>query len=108
MISAVTFVTVFRLTKPIKVSLVTRSTRVTRYLTQDEDFINYGRGTPPPHTLPQEKLREVGLVQDTWQLEVHPDPDRNAQVSTTHAQTVSQIRKQQDQAGKGGRCITLL
>ena len=51
------------------------------YLTQDEDFINFGRGDPPPHTLPQEKLREAGLVKDTWQLEVLPDPDSNAQVT---------------------------
>ena len=27
------------------------------YLTREEDFINFGRGTPPPHTLPPEKLR---------------------------------------------------
>jgi len=50
------------------------------YLTQDKDFINYGRGNPPPHTLSQEGLREAGLTQDTWQLEVVPDPDSNAQV----------------------------
>jgi DMSO/TMAO reductase YedYZ molybdopterin-dependent catalytic subunit len=50
------------------------------YLTKDEDFINYGRGDPPPHTLPPEKLREVGLVPETWQLEVVPDPDSNAEV----------------------------
>jgi DMSO/TMAO reductase YedYZ molybdopterin-dependent catalytic subunit len=50
------------------------------YLTKDEDFINFGRGDPPPHTLPPEKLREVGLVPETWQLEVVPDPDSNAEV----------------------------
>jgi DMSO/TMAO reductase YedYZ molybdopterin-dependent catalytic subunit len=50
------------------------------YLTKDEDFINFGRGNPPPHTLPPEKLREVGLVPETWQLEVVPDPDSNAEV----------------------------
>jgi hypothetical protein len=50
------------------------------YLTRDEDFTNYGRGNPPPHTLPQEKLREVGLVRDTWQLEVLPDSESNAKV----------------------------
>lgn len=50
------------------------------YLTQDKDFINYGRGKPPPHTLPKAKLREVGLAPDTWQLEVLPDPDSNTQV----------------------------
>jgi len=50
------------------------------YLTRDEDFINFGRGTPPPHTLPPEKLREVGLARETWQLEVLPDPESDAKV----------------------------
>jgi len=50
------------------------------YLTREEDFISYGRGEPPPHELPLEKLREVGLVQETWQLEVVPDPESDAKV----------------------------
>jgi DMSO/TMAO reductase YedYZ molybdopterin-dependent catalytic subunit len=50
------------------------------YLTKEENFINFGRGDPPPHTLPPEKLREVGLVPETWQLEVVPDPESNAEV----------------------------
>jgi len=50
------------------------------YLTKEEDFRNAGRGDPSPHTLPSEKLREVGLVPETWQLEVVPDPDSNAEV----------------------------
>jgi len=50
------------------------------YLTREENFINYGRGDPPPHKLPPEKLREVGLERQTWQLEVLPDPDSNAKV----------------------------
>lgn len=50
------------------------------YLTRDENFINYGRGKPPPHELPLEKLREVGLLPETWQLEVLPDPESNSEV----------------------------
>ena len=50
------------------------------YLTRDENFVTYGRGDPPPHELPLEKLREVGLVRETWQLEVLPDPESNAKV----------------------------
>jgi DMSO/TMAO reductase YedYZ molybdopterin-dependent catalytic subunit len=50
------------------------------YLTREEDFLSYGRGKPPPHKLPREKLREVGLVRETWQLEVLPDPQSNAKV----------------------------
>ena len=50
------------------------------YLTQDKDFRNYGRGKPPPHKLPPEKLREVGLSRETWELEVVADPESNAEV----------------------------
>ena len=50
------------------------------YLTREENFSNAGRGDPPPHTLSLEKRREVGLVPETWQLEVLADPDSNAEV----------------------------
>ncbi|HID78458.1 MAG TPA: hypothetical protein EYP56_21020 [Planctomycetaceae bacterium] len=51
-----------------------------KYITPLEEFRMYGRGDPPPHTLPPEKLREVGLTRETWQLEVVPDPESNAQL----------------------------
>ncbi len=50
------------------------------YLTPLDQFRMFGRGNPPPHTLPPEKLRQVGLVKETWQLEVIPDPESNAKV----------------------------
>jgi len=50
------------------------------YLTRDENFFNVGRGKPPPHELSEEKRRAVGLTRETWQLEVVPDPESNAQV----------------------------
>jgi len=50
------------------------------YLTREENFFNVGRGKPPPHELSEEKRRAVGLTRETWQLEVLPDPDSNAQV----------------------------
>jgi len=50
------------------------------YLTREEDFVNYGRGEPPPHELPPERLREVGLTRETWQLEVVPDGESDAKV----------------------------
>jgi DMSO/TMAO reductase YedYZ molybdopterin-dependent catalytic subunit len=50
------------------------------YLTREENFVTYGRGDPPPHELPPERLREVGLVRETWQLEVLPDPESDAKV----------------------------
>jgi DMSO/TMAO reductase YedYZ molybdopterin-dependent catalytic subunit len=50
------------------------------YLTPPERFRLFGRGQPPPHQLPPEKLRQVGLVPETWRLEVIADPESNAQV----------------------------
>src|ERR1039457_5284319 len=50
------------------------------YLTREENFVNVGRGKPPPHELSDEKRRSVGLTRETWQLEVMPDPESNAQV----------------------------
>lgn len=60
------------------------------YLTRDENFVNYGRGKPPPHELPEAERRRVGLARDTWRLEVIPDPESNARVErplTTDAGT---------------------
>ena len=50
------------------------------YLTPPDEFRFFGRGKPPPHTLPPERLREVGLSRETWQLEVIADPGSNAKV----------------------------
>ncbi len=50
------------------------------YLTPPDKFRIYGRGNPPPHTLPPAKLREVGLTPESWTLEVVPDPESNAEV----------------------------
>lgn len=36
------------------------------YFTPTEDFRDVSRGKPVPHSLPAEKLREVGLTRDTW------------------------------------------
>jgi DMSO/TMAO reductase YedYZ molybdopterin-dependent catalytic subunit len=61
-------------------SLLAEAISKLEYLTREENFTNYGRGKPPPHTLPMEKLRDVGLIPETWQLEVLPDPESNAKV----------------------------
>jgi DMSO/TMAO reductase YedYZ molybdopterin-dependent catalytic subunit len=50
------------------------------YLTCEEDFVNVGRGNPPPHELSREKRRAVGLTRETWQLEVVPDSQSDAQL----------------------------
>ena len=60
--------------------LLTKAISKLEYLTREENFITYGRGDPPPHKLPKEKLPEAGLVRETWQLEVLSDPESNAKV----------------------------
>lgn len=45
------------------------------YLTPPAKFRDVSRGKPIPHTLPEERRREVGLTRDTWRLEVIADPD---------------------------------
>ena len=36
------------------------------YFTPAKDFGDVSRGTPVPHTLSEEKRREVGLTRETW------------------------------------------
>jgi hypothetical protein len=50
------------------------------YLTKWDDFRLIERGEPLPYTHPIEKLREVGLTQETWKLEVVSDPDSPAKL----------------------------
>lgn len=50
------------------------------YLTREEDFKNVGRGQPPPCDLSEQRRREVGLVPETWQLEVVADPESDAKL----------------------------
>ncbi|MCR4411944.1 MAG: molybdopterin-dependent oxidoreductase, partial [Thermoguttaceae bacterium] len=50
------------------------------YLTRLESFRMFGRGSPPPHELPPEKRRAVGLDPQTWTLEVIPDPESDCKV----------------------------
>ncbi len=45
------------------------------YFTPPEDFRDVSRGKPLPHSLPDEKKREVGLTRETWRLEVITDSE---------------------------------
>jgi DMSO/TMAO reductase YedYZ molybdopterin-dependent catalytic subunit len=45
------------------------------YFTPPADFRDVSRGKPVPHSLPESRMREVGLTRDTWKLEVVSDPD---------------------------------
>jgi DMSO/TMAO reductase YedYZ molybdopterin-dependent catalytic subunit len=48
------------------------------YFTKQEQFGDVSRGRPLPHSLPEDKKREVGLTRDTWKLEVISDPENPA------------------------------
>ncbi len=50
------------------------------YFTHPESFRDVSRGKPLPHSLPDEKKREVGLTRETWKLEVISDPDNPASI----------------------------
>lgn len=47
------------------------------FATQAE-FRDVSRGTPLPHKLPDDKKKEVGLVRETWKLEIVSDTDHPA------------------------------
>jgi DMSO/TMAO reductase YedYZ molybdopterin-dependent catalytic subunit len=48
------------------------------YFTRPAEFQDVSRGKPIPHSLPEEKRKQVGLTRETWRLEVVPDPDHPA------------------------------
>ncbi len=43
------------------------------YFTPHEEFFDVSRGKPLPHSLPEEKRKQVGLTRETWKLEVIAD-----------------------------------
>jgi DMSO/TMAO reductase YedYZ molybdopterin-dependent catalytic subunit len=45
------------------------------YLTVPDKFQDVSRGDPLPHSLPDEKKREVGLTRESWRLEILADTD---------------------------------
>ncbi len=50
------------------------------YFTPAADFRDVSRGKPLPHSLPDDKKREVGLTRETWRLELLSDPDKPAKL----------------------------
>lgn len=50
------------------------------WLTPPDDFRDVSRGNPKPHTLSQQKRKEVGLTRDSWKLNVISDPDNPASI----------------------------
>ena len=50
------------------------------FFTPPTNFRDVSRGKPLPHSLPEEKAREVGLTRETWKLEVISDPANPAKL----------------------------
>ncbi|MEO1996326.1 MAG: molybdopterin-dependent oxidoreductase [Planctomycetaceae bacterium] len=50
------------------------------FLTAQNDFRDVSRGKPLPHSLSSDQMRDAGLTQDTWKLEVIADPESNADI----------------------------
>jgi DMSO/TMAO reductase YedYZ molybdopterin-dependent catalytic subunit len=51
------------------------------YFTPADDFRDVSRGNPLPHSLSDDKKKEVGLTRDTWRLQVLADPENPARIS---------------------------
>lgn len=49
-------------------------------ITPSGDFYNVERGHPLPYKLPIEKQREIGMLRETWQLEIVADPASNSKI----------------------------
>lgn len=50
------------------------------YLTPAGEFRDVSRGTPLPHSLPDEKKQAVGMTRESWSLDVISDPDNPAKI----------------------------
>lgn len=56
--------------------------QIEQWLTPPDDFQDVSRGKPKPHSLTEERRREVGLTRDTWKLNVISDPEHPARIKT--------------------------
>jgi DMSO/TMAO reductase YedYZ molybdopterin-dependent catalytic subunit len=50
------------------------------FFTPPEAFQDVSRGKPLPHSIPEEKRKEVGLTRETWRLEVISDKENPAKL----------------------------
>lgn len=50
------------------------------WLTKQDDFRDVSRGKPTPHSIDEQKKKEVGMTRDTWKLEVVADPENKARL----------------------------
>ena len=66
---------------PQNVSSLTKPVHfVTHISRRTENFRDVSRGNPLPHSLSDDKKREVGLTRETWRLEVVSDPENPAKL----------------------------
>jgi DMSO/TMAO reductase YedYZ molybdopterin-dependent catalytic subunit len=66
--------------KPDDKSLADAIDKLETYFTPPDKFGDVSRGKPVPHSLSEEKKREVGLTRDTWKLEVISDEKNPAKL----------------------------
>jgi DMSO/TMAO reductase YedYZ molybdopterin-dependent catalytic subunit len=66
--------------EPLAPELAPALAKLESYFTLPREFGDVSRGKPVPHTLSEEKRREVGLTRDTWKLEVIADPEKPATI----------------------------
>jgi DMSO/TMAO reductase YedYZ molybdopterin-dependent catalytic subunit len=57
------------------------------YFTTAEDFQDVSRGNPIPHTLSDEKKREIGLTRESWKLEVLSDKGNPSRLGKSFTKT---------------------
>lgn len=50
------------------------------FFTPPEAFQDVSRGKPLPHSIPEEKRKEVGLTRETWRLEVNSGKENPARL----------------------------
>ncbi len=63
-------------------ALQTAIDKLETWLTPLDDFRDVSRGKPVPHSLDEDKRKEVGLTRETWKLEVISDPEHPARLRT--------------------------
>jgi DMSO/TMAO reductase YedYZ molybdopterin-dependent catalytic subunit len=69
--------------EPLPAELAPVLEKLEPYFTPPVRFGDVSRGKPIPHTLSEEKRREVGLTRETWKLEVVADPENPAKLGKT-------------------------
>jgi len=79
-VTALDFLPLTANAKPPAPALAKAIKELEPWFTPPEKFRDVSRGKPLPHSLPDEKKRQVGLTRETWKLEVVSDPDNPAKI----------------------------